>query len=63
MKPTMEEHNNCAHFSATAVETERYPHYPSFSAQEDSFLTIGGFLRERSREFRVQFVAGVHSDP
>ena len=31
--PTMEEYNNCTHFSATEVEPEWDPHDPSFSAQ------------------------------
>ena len=29
-KPIMEEYNNCTHFSATAVEPEWDPRYPSF---------------------------------
>ena len=29
-KPTMEEYNNCTHFSSTAVDPEWDPHYPSF---------------------------------
>ena len=51
-KPTMEEYNNCTHFSATAVDPEWDPHDPSFSAQEDALLTTGGLLRERPEKFR-----------
>ena len=32
-KPTMEDYNNSTHFSATYMEPEWDPHYPSFSAQ------------------------------
>ena len=33
MKPTMEEYNNCKHFSDTSVDPEWDPQDPSFSAQ------------------------------
>ena len=32
-KPTMEEYNNCTHFSATAVDSELDPHHTYFSVQ------------------------------
>ena len=51
-KPSMEEYNNCTHFSAAAVDPEWDPHCPSFLAQEDVLLKTGGLLRERSEEFR-----------
>ena len=31
-EPTMEEYNNCTHFSSTAVDPEWNPHDPSFLA-------------------------------
>ena len=61
--PTMEEYNNCTHFSATAVDPEWDPHDPSFSYQKDALLATGGLLRERPEEFRGRFVAGMHSNP
>ena len=62
-KPTMEECNNCTHFSAKALDPEWDPHDPSFSAQDDALLTAGGLLREIPEEFRGQFVAGMHTNP
>ena len=44
-KPTIEEYNNCTHFSATSVDPEWDPHDTSFSDQEDALLTTGGLLR------------------
>ena len=60
---TMEDYNNCTHFSATAVDPEWDTHDPIFSAQEDAFLTTGGFLRERLKDFRGNFMAGINSNP
>ena len=45
-KPTMEDYNNCTHFSATSVDPEWDPYDPSFLSQEDALLTTGGLLRE-----------------
>ena len=39
------------------------PCYPSFLAQEDSLLTIGGLFRERPENFRILFVSGMHKNP
>ena len=59
-KPTMEENNNCTHFSATAVDPEWDPHDPYFLAQEYALLTTYELLKERPEEFRRRFVAGMH---
>ena len=61
-KPTMEEYNNCTHFSATSVDPEWDTRDHYFSYQEDSIFTTGGLLREIPEEFRRQFVAEMHSN-
>ena len=61
-KPTMEEYNNCTHFSATAVDPEWNPRDPYFSSQEDALLTKGGLLKKIPEEFRGIFVEGIHTN-
>ena len=63
INPTMEDYYNCMHFSATAMEQEWDPYYPSFSAQEYALLTTDELLRERPEEFRGTFVTGMHTNP